>query len=201
MKNTNTKMIDPVITYNDASEDMKSLLKDNKGKSGIYLWTNKITDKTYDGSSVNLGRRFSTYFSYNYLAYNNLPISRALLKYGYSEFRLDILEFCDKSVLIEREQYYLDLLKPEYNILKEAGSLLGFVHSESTRKRLANINIGRKISEEVRAKMSRSQKGRVFSLEAIEKMRVSKLGRKHSEEHKAKLREAALGKNNVRIPS
>jgi len=27
-------------------------------------------------------------------------------------FKLDILEYCEKSHLIEREQYYLDLLKP-----------------------------------------------------------------------------------------
>lgn len=31
-----------------------------------------------------------------------------------------------------REQYYLDLLKPEYNILTKAGSSLGFKHSEDT---------------------------------------------------------------------
>lgn len=33
---------------------------------------------------------------------------------------------------IQREQYYLDLLKPDYNILKTAGSFLGFKHSEET---------------------------------------------------------------------
>ena len=33
---------------------------------------------------------------------------------------------------IEREQYYLDLLKPEYNICKTTGSTLGFKHTEET---------------------------------------------------------------------
>lgn len=51
-------------------------------------------------------------------------ICRALLKYGYSEFKLEILEFCDADVLISREQYYIDELKPEFNILKIAGSIL-----------------------------------------------------------------------------
>jgi hypothetical protein len=48
-----------------------------------------------------------------------MRIDRALLKYGYwpkpakaLNFKLDILEYCEKSHLIEREQYYLDLLKP-----------------------------------------------------------------------------------------
>jgi hypothetical protein len=33
----------------------------------------------------------------------------------------EILEYCDSSNVIEREQYYIDLLNPEYNILKTAG--------------------------------------------------------------------------------
>lgn len=61
-------------------------------------------------------------------------IYRSLLKYGYSNFSLEILEYCDpdKKLLINREQYYIDLLKPDYNLLKKAGSLLGFKHSEET---------------------------------------------------------------------
>lgn len=34
--------------------------------------------------------------------------------------------------MIEREQYYIDTLNPEYNILKIAGSPLGYKHSEET---------------------------------------------------------------------
>ena len=34
-------------------------------------------------------------------------------------------------MVIEREQYYLDLLCPEYNILKIAGSSAGHKHSDS----------------------------------------------------------------------
>jgi hypothetical protein len=44
-------------------------------------------------------------------------INKALLKFSYSGFKLDILEFCNKGEVIAREQYYLGLLKPEYNIL------------------------------------------------------------------------------------
>jgi group I intron endonuclease len=43
-----------------------------------------------------------------------------LLKYGYSNFSIDILEYCELNVLIEREQYYINHLKPEYNIYKRA---------------------------------------------------------------------------------
>ena len=58
-----------------------------------------------------------------------MNICRALLKEGYSAFRIENLEYCDPSLVIMREQYYIDLLNPEYNILKVAGSLFGYKHS------------------------------------------------------------------------
>jgi group I intron endonuclease len=45
---------------------------------------------------------------------------------------LEILEHCAKEDVTLREQFYLDTLKPTYNILKLAGSSLGFKHSYST---------------------------------------------------------------------
>jgi group I intron endonuclease len=49
---------------------------------------------------------------------NSSVIYKALIKFGYSSFKLDILEYCDPTVLIVREQHYQDELKPEYNIKK-----------------------------------------------------------------------------------
>jgi group I intron endonuclease len=54
------------------------------------------------------------------------------LKYGHSGFSLDILEYCGEGVVIEKEQYYMDLLNPEYNILKTAGSTKDYKHTEET---------------------------------------------------------------------
>ena len=53
---------------------------------------------------------------------NNSKIYRSLIKNGYSNFKLEILEYCEVDILLEREQYYLDRFNPEYNILKIAGS-------------------------------------------------------------------------------
>lgn len=66
-------------------------------------------------------------------------INYALLKYGYSEFSLEILEYCDPGMTREREQYYLDNLVHEYNILQTAVSNRGFRHSPEAieRKRVA----------------------------------------------------------------
>ena len=37
---------------------------------------------------------------------------RALLKYGYTNFSIEILEYCDPENCVQRENYYLNLLKP-----------------------------------------------------------------------------------------
>jgi group I intron endonuclease len=44
---------------------------------------------------------------------------------------------------ISREQYYLDLLKPEYNILKIAGSRLGSIQSEATNIKISIAHKGK----------------------------------------------------------
>jgi group I intron endonuclease len=76
-----------------------------------------------------------------------------LLKNGYSNFSLEILEYCEPSEAVVREQYYLDLLHPQYNILKFSGSLRGFKHSEETKAKLSAAIQGRTHTEETIAKM------------------------------------------------
>jgi hypothetical protein len=45
-----------------------------------------------------------------------MVINKALKKYGYSKFKLEILEYCDIKITAKREQYYMDFLNPEYNV-------------------------------------------------------------------------------------
>nr|UYR50730.1 hypothetical protein [Morchella crassipes] len=47
------------------------------------------------------------------------PREDALLKYGYSNFSLEILEYCESNNRHERENHYFRLLKPEYNIIHD----------------------------------------------------------------------------------
>jgi group I intron endonuclease len=65
------------------------------------------------------------------------------------------------NTLILREQYYIDILKPEYNILKVAGSRLGAKHSESTKQLLSNAFKGHVFSEYSLDKMRLAAKSRV----------------------------------------
>lgn len=80
------------------------------------------------------------YFSVRYLSDPTRGASlirAALLKYGYSNFSLEILEYCDPSEIVEREQYYLDLLKPEYNIIPNAADHTGHVHTPETKAKMS----------------------------------------------------------------
>nr|QVV23904.1 hypothetical protein [Trichoderma cornu-damae] len=133
--------ITPIISYINADKNKKIIFKDNIKKSGIYMWTNLINSKFYIGSSVSLTTRFTTYFSLASLRKRtkneSSAIYKALLKYSHNNFKLDIIEYCEPEVLIAREQYYIDLLKPEYNILKVANSRLGSKHTEVTKLKIS----------------------------------------------------------------
>lgn len=43
--------------------------------------------------------------------------------------------------VIKREQYYLDLLKPKYNILSKAGSSLGYKHTELSKEKMKGSRV------------------------------------------------------------
>lgn len=140
------------------------------------------------GSSVDLYRRFINYYNIKYItrACKSSLICRALLKHGYSKFKLEILEYCDQDSAVEREQYYIDLLNPEYNILKVAGSLFGYKHTPESLEKMREIALNR--SDETKAKLREAALGKTHTEETKIKLRNAILGIKRSEETKEKLR-------------
>lgn len=89
-------------------------------KTGIYMIQNKVTQKKYIGKSLNLIKRLENYCSYTYLDNNRASsnIYRNIIKFGFQNFSFSILEYCEEKDLSLREQYYIDLIKPQYNIRK-----------------------------------------------------------------------------------
>lgn len=149
-------------------------------EAGVYLISNNVNGKCYVGSTVHLDQRRREHFSR--LANNkhiNAHLQNAYNKYGREAFDFEILETIDiddniKDKLLKREQFWIDNLKPEYNILLVAGSNLGYRHTEETKKKISESTTGVKKSEEHAKHIREGQSGRVLT-----------------EEHKAKLSEAA----------
>lgn len=149
-------------------------------EAGVYLISNNVNGKCYVGSTIHLSRRRLEHFSS--LANNKHPnahLQNAYNKYGKDAFEFEVLEVIEindgiKEALLKREQFWIDNLKPEYNILPVAGSSLGYRHTEETK---------RKISE--------TTKGVKKSKEHAEHIRESQTGKVLTEEHKAKLSDAA----------
>jgi group I intron endonuclease len=173
----------PVVVYDNTERDKASILKDNTNKSGVYRWINKVNNKTYIGSAIELRTRFYVFYSAKRLINSNMAIYKAILKYGYSNFKLEILEYCNKDEVLVKEQCYIDLFKPEYNILTKAGSSFGYKHSQKTLKKFKI----RTVSVETRFNLSKSAKGRVLSEETKAKISVARKGIKLSDITRAKL--------------
>lgn len=147
-------------------------------ESGIYKITNEVNGKFYIGSSQNLRRRWLEH-KRNLNRNKNEPNMRfqnAWNKYGEGNFRFEVIEFVkDVNKLMDREQYYLDLLKPYrkeigYNVSSYADRRLGVKPSAETRRKMSEAKKGMKFDVEWRANMSKAFKGRVYSAETRRRM-------------------------------
>ncbi|HEV8512294.1 MAG TPA: GIY-YIG nuclease family protein [Cyclobacteriaceae bacterium] len=105
--------------------------------SGIYK-ISSIThpDRVYIGSAKDLIIRLRTHLSQfrkgkhiNYLLLGHIK------KYGIEDLKFEIIEECSIDSLLIREQYFIDSLKPSFNICKKAGNTLGRKWTESARNK------------------------------------------------------------------
>lgn len=85
--------------------------------SGIYCIINVKNNKRYVGSSINIRRRLWCHRAcLRHNNHENPYLQNAWNKYKEEGFDFYIIEACDSDKLLEREQYYINTLKPEYNI-------------------------------------------------------------------------------------
>lgn len=97
---------------------------------------------------------------------------------------------------MKREQYYFSELKPEYNILEQAGSSLGYKHTAAT---LEFFNNERKVNEETRKNLSLAARGRVLTEADKEKISNARKGITLSSETRSKISAAAVAQRGVTV--
>ena len=85
---------------------------------GIYMIKNKLTGECYIGQSTKPYRRrvehFSIYNGEKSVSYAK-RLQNDIKQLGKNAFLFGIIEYCNKQELADKEQYYLNLYKPQYN--------------------------------------------------------------------------------------
>ena len=97
---------------------------------------------TYIASSINLGNRMRSYLNNSYLNSNknaNMPIVKALLKYGQNNFAVLIIEYLEPNIVNIRETHWIRKLLPYYNVLKQGYSSLGYKHTKAIKDMLSEL--------------------------------------------------------------
>lgn len=128
----------------------------------VYSISNLYNNKLYVGSSVNF--KYRKWCHINALKNNkhHSPIlQNSWNKYGEYQFQFDIIEIVNnKNNLIEREQFWIDFLNPEFNCSPTAGSPLGVKHTIKARKNMSKAHKGKKLSPKSILKRSLKQSGK-----------------------------------------
>ena len=102
----------------------------------IYKITNIITQDFYIGSAIRYDyRRWSHLHTFRKNKHKNPKMQNSYNKYGEDAFIFEV-------ILIAREQYWMDKLLPNFNILKIAGSPLGVKHTEKAKENMSKAHIG-----------------------------------------------------------
>ena len=90
--------------------------------SGIYKITNTITGDFYIGSSKNIKRRWESHkWKTTWKKYPNNPMYLDMQKYGLDKFDFQVIAEVEESFLKEKEQYFIETLKPTYNSCNAKG--------------------------------------------------------------------------------
>lgn len=108
-------------------------------KSGIYQIRSLVNNKIYIGSSKNINKRLGEHlWRLNNNQHDNKHLQRHFQKYGKCNcIEFSIIEYCSIKDLSTKEQRWINLLSPEFNICKIVYSSRGVKRSEKTKQKLS----------------------------------------------------------------
>ena len=167
--------------------------------SGIYQIQSIINpERIYIGSAINITNIWDHHKSLLRLnKHHSIKLQNHYNKYGLSDLELIILHECNKELLIIEEQRFINEFNPWFNICKIAGSSIGRICSDETKRKIGIKSLNRIFSEDSKLKMRNKKLGIKLSDQTKNKMKGPRNKKwKLSEETKIKMSISKLNNKN-----
>nr|QID02851.1 hypothetical protein [Orbilia oligospora] len=117
--------------------------------AGIYIIINLVDGVSMYVGSASTNRLYSRLMMHLYYLKGNSRLATSVKELGKKNFAFVVVDIISEKItdktnltLLSSEQYFIDLLKPSYNILPLAGNSFGYKHtSEITSKLRDNYSV------------------------------------------------------------
>lgn len=156
--------------------------------SGIYQIRNTMTGKCYIGSAQCFRIRWGQHRNKLKKSVHHSPhMQHSWNRHGAENFVFEILEICERSELIAREQAWIDQKRPAFNVCPVAGSTLGRKFSEETKAKISAKQAGRKHpprGDDYRANLSAALKGKKKTEEHMAALQAGRKRQVYTEERR-----------------
>lgn len=166
--------------------------------SGIYKITNTVNGKVYIGATSNFDNRWRQHrWQLRKNSHSNSKLQNAWNKHGEESFYFSVIYLCTREELRLAEQRFLDeylAADQGYNLSMVAGSNRGYKHTEATRLRMSQAQLGNRVSDETKKKISEANKGRKQTPEEIAKRSEIRKGKVTPQDVRDKISKAQIGK-------
>lgn len=132
--------------------------------------------KIYIGIAKNVRKRWQEH-AYSALVGSKCALHAAIRKYGFSEFKKEVLVTSTfsyvKQLEIKTIAAFNSLAPAGYNLTAGGDGTHGYAHTDETKRRVSAAQKGRAFSEEHRRRLSEARKGKKMSDEQKQKIRTS----------------------------
>ena len=156
--------------------------------SGVYFIKNKVTEKCYVGSSIDVYRRWTRHIDELIKnKHHSAKLQNSWNKHGNDNFEFILIQKGCKNVLTKLEQQWIDLCdsyKNGYNCAPIANNVGLLPKTEEHKRKIGASHKGRKLTEESKNKIRQKAIGRKrnpMSEETKKKIGQANKGNKHSE--------------------